>query len=285
MSSLLAAATAEKQTDWLVVHEGSSPLICSIPHAGVLIPSRYQSSFISEWAALRDCDWWIDHLYEFAHKINATIVQTQISRSVIDVNRPVDNHALYPGQASTGLCPTTNFDGEMLYLAGKEPDAQEIEHRTRSYYQPYHLALQTQIARLRTQHQAVILYDCHSIRSHIPRLFSGPLPLLNVGTYEGRSCSPALQTLINSQCQESGLDYVINGRFKGGAITRRYGQPEQGTHAVQMEIACRAYMQEPDSPLSPLNWPPAWSLQQAALLQAALSPLLQALQGWAARQN
>lgn len=273
------------QADWLLVHEGSSPLICSIPHAGTHIPAPYQSRFISEWAALRDSDWWVDRLYGFARDMDVTLVQTRISRSVIDVNRPADNRSLYPGQASTDLCPLNNFDGESLYLPGNTPTGQDIDDRKNNYYQPYHQALQTQIARLRAHHPTVVLYDCHSIRSRIPRLFPAQLPLLNIGTYEGRSCSPELQALIDLQCQHSGLEYVINGRFKGGAITRHYGRPEQGIHAVQMEIACRAYMQEPDTPLSSLNWPPAWSLQDAAPLQAVLSSLLQAMQEWAACQN
>lgn len=273
------------QASWLVIHEGNSPLICSVPHAGIVIPPAYQGSFISEWAALRDCDWWINHLYEFARDLDATMIQTRISRSVIDVNRPADNSSLYPGQASTSLCPTTNFDGEPLYLAGKEPDSAETAQRKQHYYLPYHAALQAQINRLKANYQHLVLYDCHSIRSRIPRLFPDLLPPLNIGTNNGRSCSPDLQMLVASLCQNSTFDYVINGRFKGGAITRQYGQPEQGVHAIQMEIACRAYLQEPDTPLSPQNWPPFWSLQDSATLRATLSTLLQALQDWAAHQN
>ncbi|ARP78488.1 N-formylglutamate deformylase [Bordetella genomosp. 6] len=278
-----------RQTDmaqpWLTIHEGGSPLVCSIPHAGSWIPDELRDDFVSGWDAVRDCDWWVDRLYDFARDLDATLVCTKVSRSVIDVNRPADGRSLYPGQATTGLCPTTNFDGAPLYRAGREPDDAAIARRKAQYHQPFHAALASQIARLRDRHAAVVLYDCHAIRSRIPRLFDGQLPALNVGTNDGASCSPELQAIVAEACSASGRDYVVNGRFKGGAITRQYGQPDAGVHAIQMELACRAYMHEPADAPSEDNWPSPWSADASAALRATLQTLLQALRDWAARQK
>lgn len=252
-------------TGWLSVTPGEAPLIVSIPHAGTIIPGNI-SGLTSLDLARRDADHHVDRLYAFAAELGATILYSRVSRTVIDLNRDPSGQSLYPAQATTGLCPDTTFDGEPLYTAGSEPDAAEIERRRAVYFEPYHAALSEQIARLRALYPAIALYDAHSIRSHVPRLFDGELPLFNIGSYDGASCDAALTDAIAADC--SGETHVVNGRFKGGWITRHYGDPARGIHAVQLELAIRGYADE-DGP-----WPPAWDSERAAPLQGRLRTIL-----------
>ncbi len=262
-------------SDWLTVTRGDAPLVVSVPHAGTQFPEGVERRFVSPWLARKDADWWLDRLYAFAADHGATVVGTAISRSVIDVNRDPRGGSLYPGQATTALCPIDTFDGEALYGPGGEPGAGEIAERQARYFDPYHVALTTELARLRVRHDHVVLYDCHSIRSRIPRLFTGELPQWNIGTNDGRSCGPALTRLVESRCDASGLARVTNGRFKGGYITRHYGRPTDGEHALQMELACRGYMREPAGAATPGNWPSPYVDAEAAALRVTLHAILE----------
>jgi formiminoglutamase len=261
--------------DWLTVTRGEAPLVVSIPHAGTLIPPGIEPRLASSWLARKDADWWLPELYAFAVDLGATVVHTGVSRTVIDVNRDPSGVSLYPGQATTGLCPVETFDGEPLYLAGQEPDEAEIAARRVTFFEPYHAALRAELARLLARHGKVVLYDAHSIRSHAPRLFDGELPRFNIGTNSGAACAPDLTAAVEAACDATGLTRVTNGRFKGGWITRHYGQPDQGVHAVQMELACRGYIDEPPV-LTPETWPTPFQTPRAAPLQAALSNVLKA---------
>jgi formiminoglutamase len=269
---------------WLTVRRGASPLIVSLPHTGTTIPEDYQAELVSMWLARKDADWWIDRLYDFATDLDATVIHTAISRTVIDVNRDPSGVSLYPGQATTELCPTTTFDGEPLYKnAG--PDAAAIAARRSAWFTPYHDALTTEIARLRALHAHVVVYDCHSIRSVIPRLFEGRLPDMNIGTNSGQSCDPALTAEIASLASNSSFDHVVNGRFKGGWITRQYGRPGEGVHAVQMELACRAYMREAPGPVSEPDWPTPYDAAYARPMRDLLQNILRACVRFAEARN
>ncbi len=262
---------------WLVVERGIAPLVLSIPHAGTEIPEDYAGGLRSLWLARRDADWWLPQLYEFAEDLGATVVRTHISRTVVDVNRDPSGASLYPGQAATGLCPVTTFDGEALYREGCEPDAAEIAARVQAYFTPYHEALAAEIARLRAAHGRVVLYDCHSIRSQIPRLFDGVLPNFNIGTNDGKACAAALTARVAEICADAdGFTHVVNGRFKGGYITRHHGRPEAGVNAIQMELACRGYMKEPDTPAEH-NWPAFYDPAYAAPVRRILQSILKVL--------
>ena len=269
--------------DWLRIERRDAPLVISIPHAGTEL-AGYEPRFVSPWTARRDADWHIPALYDFADSLGATIVRTAMSRSIIDVNRNPDGVSLYPGQATTELCPTTTFDGEPLYREGAAPNEAEIAERRALYYAPYHEALTSEIARLRQTHARVALYDAHSIRSVIPRLFDGELPVFNLGTNAGRSCSSALRDRLAATLAASGQSCAIDGRFKGGWITRDFGRPETGVEAVQLELACRAYMIEPAQPW-PDNWPTAIDDIAAAPTRATLRELLNVLIDWTSRRN
>lgn len=247
-------------SDWLAISEGEAPLIVACPHVGTGL-ADVEAAFRSPWLARRDADWWVDDLYAFAADMGATVVATGISRSVIDVNRDPSGASLYPGQATTELCPTTTFDGEPLY-AGALPDETEIARRRALWFDPYHTALAGQIARLRAKHSRVVLYDAHSIRSHVPRLFEGELPQFNIGTNGGVTCDPTLAAAVADICATSGESHVLDGRFRGGWTTRHYGRPETGVHAIQMELAIRGYLDEPATPTA-ANWPPAFDPARA----------------------
>ena len=240
-------------SDFLEIHQGTAPLVVGFPHTGTDLPPELEEVFVSPWLARKDADWWIDRLYAFAQEIGATTVRTRLSRSVIDCNRDPSGVSLYPGQTTTGLCPTETFDGEPLY-AGAEPDQAEIDRRRAAYFDPYHAALSAELMRLRTLHRHVVLYDAHSIRSHVPRLFEGQLPQFNIGTNGGATCDPALADAVTAICHASGYGYVRDGRFKGGWTTRHYGRPADGIHAIQMELSMRGYMEEPEQP-GPDTWP------------------------------
>jgi formiminoglutamase len=252
--------------DWLSIERGEAPLIISAPHAGLEIPAEFVSAYLSLDLARCDADFYIDRLYAFAPNLGATFVRTAICRSVIDVNRDPSGASLYPGRATTGLCPTTSFDGVALYRDGREPGAEEIALRRRRYFDPYHQALVAEIARLRRRHALVVVYDAHSIRSRIPRLFEGELPQFNIGTFDGASCGQALTDKVAAVCESGSC--VLNGRFKGGWITRHYGAPARGVHAIQMELAMSGYLNE-DGP-----WPPDWEAERARSLQTVLRNVL-----------
>jgi formiminoglutamase len=267
-------------TDFLEIARGEAPLVVSIPHTGTDIPPEIEARLVSSWLARKDADWWIEKLYGFAQERGATVIRTRICRTAIDVNRDPSGASLYPGQATTGLCPDTTFDGEPLYRDGEEPDEAEIARRRAAYFDPYHAALAGEIARLRQAHPRVALYDCHSIRSIIPRLFEGELPHFNIGTNRGAACDPALERIVAEHCARSRFRHVVNGRFTGGWITRRYGRPDEGVHAVQMELACRGYMHEPLGPVSAQTWPTPYDPDYAAEMRNVLSGLFRAILAW-----
>jgi N-formylglutamate deformylase len=255
--------------------QGRLPLLISIPHLGTRIPPALAAQMTPEAARRVDTDWHLDRLYDFAVAMGASVIQACDSRYVIDLNRPPSGESLYPGQTTTGLCPTETFRGEPLYLPGREPDAAEIARRRQVYWQPYHDALAAELKRLRQVHGQVLLWDAHSIASVLPRLFEGKLPDLNFGTAGGASCEPqVLQTALQCLVGEP-FTHVVNGRFKGGYITRHYGQPSQGIHAIQLELCQCLYMNE----MEPFDYQPAIAQKLQPVLQRMLLAAVAALPG------
>ncbi len=247
---------------------GESALIISLPHVGTEFPPDVEARLTPRARGAEDTDWHVDLLYGFAQETGASWLRPRLSRYVVDLNRPPDDAALYPGQASTGLCPALAFDGTPLYTHAA-PDAAETARRRDLYWAPYHAAIAELVAASRRKHGFAVLLDAHSIRSHVPRLFEGQLPDVNVGTNDGRSCAAELTAGVMAVLEaQSRFSHVLNGRFKGGHITRFYGQPAEGVHALQIELAQRAYMDESTH---------AFEARRAAPLQAVLAGIVRAL--------
>jgi formiminoglutamase len=255
--------------------EGASPLILCQPHSGTEIPGDILARLNARGAARADTDWHIDRLYEGLAP-DASVIRARFHRYLIDANRAPDGASLYPGQNTTALCPLTDFDGKAIYEEGCEPDAEEIERRRRLFHAPYHAAIERAIGRAKERHGIAIVYDCHSIRSIIPYLFEGLLPVFNIGTNDGASCDARLEDAVAGVCREAkGYDCIVNGRFKGGWTTRHYGKPEARVHAVQMELSQRAYMNE--------RPPFDYNEEKAARLKPHLAQVLAALEELAVR--
>ncbi len=249
------------------VTRGSSPLVLSMPHPGTGLPGEVVAQLNARGKLVEDTDWHMRQLYGFAERFQPTIVEAQLSRFVIDLNRDPAGVSLYPGQATTELVPTTTFDGASIWNTA--PDEAEIARRREAYFQPYHDALAAEIAHAKAQHGFCLLWDCHSIKSVIPRLFQGTLPTLNLGTNSGASAAPAVEAAATAAMAGSTFTQVVNGRFKGGWITRHYGQPAEHVHALQMEIALSAYLDDEAAP-----W--AFAPGKAASLQATLAAMIEA---------
>jgi formiminoglutamase len=248
---------------------GDSPLILAQPHGGIEIPQHILSRLNPKGRAMEDTDWHITRLYDGLVD-DVTVVSTPIHRYVVDANRDPSDESLYPGQNTTSLCPTTTFDGAAIYLEGEEPSEDEIRRRQQQYQAPYHYTLREQIERLHQRHGYVVLYDCHSIRSHVPYLFDGRLADFNIGTNSGQSCNSQIESTVENICaQESKYSHVLNGRFKGGWTTRHYGNPQSGYHAIQMELAQCNYMQE--------KVPWSYDVKKAEKLRVPLRDILQAI--------
>jgi len=227
------------------LHRGTSPLFVSLPHDGTALPDDIAARMTSAARRVPDTDWHVSRLYAFARELGASIIVPKQSRYVVDLNRPSDDVSLYPGQNTTGLCPIVQFSGEPVYLPGQEPSPGEIAQRVKKYWRPYHEALAAEIARIKAAHGRVVLWEGHSIRSVVPFLFDGRLPDFNLGTSGGASCSAGLQRkLVHLLEAQKDYSFIVNGRFKGGYITRHYGDPAKGIDAIQLELAQCNYMDE-----------------------------------------
>lgn len=224
-------------------HQGTSPLLISVPHDGVHLPRAIRRRMTMAGAALPDTDWHVGELYAFARELGASILIANYSRYLVDLNRPANDDALYPGQVATGLCPQQTFAGEDIYTSGAIDDS-EMEDRVAGYWKPYHDKIQSTLQSIRDVHGVALLWDAHSIASVVPRLFDGELPVLNIGTDGGRSCAQAIVQAVAEVAASSPYSHVVNGRFQGGFITRHYGDPAHSVHAIQLEIAQRAYLDE-----------------------------------------
>ena len=253
---------------------GDSPLILGLPHTGLHVPDAILETFNETGRALADTDWNIHRLYADLLP-GATRVRATFHRYVIDANRDPAGKSLYPGQNTTALCPLTDFDNRPLYRDGMAPDAAEIAARRAAFHAPYHAALAAEIERVRAKHGIAVLYDCHSIRSVVPFLFEGTLPDFNIGDNDGTTCAREVRDIVANLCRSAeGYTTVVNGRFKGGWTTRHYGHPEDGVHAIQMELTQISHLQE-EAP--PYDLDPAKSRR----LRAVLGAILSGIEAWA----
>ena len=253
---------------------GVAPLIVSMPHVGTDIPDAIAERMTEAGRTVPDTDWHVDRLYDFLDDIGANVIMARYSRYVIDLNRPPDSKPLYPGASETELCPTTTFDDEPIYQPGQQPGLPEIDERREQYWRPYHARLRSEISRLRAEQGVVVLWDAHTIRSQVPRFFDGRLPDLNIGTGGGMSAGPALIAAVASEAGAvEGFSQVLDGRFRGGYITRNYGNPAVGVHAIQLELSQATYMEES----------PPWNFREdlAAEIRPVLRRLVETAKQWA----
>lgn len=251
------------------LHRGDAPLLVSIPHMGTMIPDELQAGFHPRALEVEDADWHLDRLYAFAQELGASVLQPIVARYVVDLNRPPDDAPMYPGASNTELCPSRFFDGSALYREGSSLPAQEKARRRELWWHPYHDALARELARIKARHGHVLLWDAHSIRAEIPWLFEGRLPDLNIGTADGRSADASItRAVAAAAARHPGFTHVVNGRFKGGYITRHYGRPAEHVHAVQLEMCQYLYMRE----APPWNYEPA----QAARIQPVVREMVEA---------
>jgi N-formylglutamate deformylase len=253
----------------LEVIQGDGPVILGQPHGGTFVPEEIKSRLNDNGRLLADTDWHIDKLYADLLP-GASVVRATFHRYVIDANRDPSGASLYPGQNTTGLCPLTDFDGEHIWKADAESNAHDIAKRIAEFHRPYHAALEREIARVKAKHGIALVYDCHSIRSRIPFLFDGELPALNIGTDNGKTCAPLIESAAHRTASASGFSTVLNGRYRGGWTTRHHGKPETGIHTIQMEIAQSAYLESEAPP-----W--AYSEEKAEHLRRTLKDILQTI--------
>lgn len=255
--------------DVCTLHRGTAPLLVSLPHDGSAVPDGIAARLTDSARRVPDTDWHVSRLYAVARELGASILVPRYSRNVIDLNRPPDDVSLYPGQNTTGLCPVVQFSGAPVYRDGQAPTPDEVTSRIETYWRPYHDALAAELQRLHAAHGRVVLWEGHSIKGELPFLFDGRLPDLNLGTAGGTSCSATTQDRLEAAlAAQSRYDWVVNGRFKGGYITRHYGDPAHGIDAVQLEISQRIYMDEATF---------AWDDSLAANAQTVIRSLLGAV--------
>jgi len=259
---------AVNQTPPFHFFAGSSPLLISIPHVGTDLTPEVEAGLSDAARPLPDTDWHLTQLYDFAGKLGASVLGARYSRFVIDLNRPPDDKPLYT-TATTGLYPDILFDGTPAFQSGKAPGQEQKAFALSEIWRPYHEKIGDELKRLKQRFGYAVLFDAHSIRGHIPRLFEGDLPDFNIGTNEGKSADAGLTQSLAEICSVPGYRHVVNGRFKGGYITRNYGDPANGIHAIQLELAQRTYMQE----ALPFDYVEA----QAVKVQPILKRFVQAL--------
>ena len=227
------------------LHRGTAPLLVSMPHVGTTIPEPLRAAYVPRALEVEDTDWHLDRLYAFVLQRGASVLRPEFSRYVIDLNRPPDDQPMYPGASNTELCPTRFFTGDALYRENAAPSPEQRVQRRAAYWEPYHHALQQELQRLKAEHGHVLLWDAHSIRAEIPWLFEGTLPDLNVGTANGTSAHVSVtEAVARAAGEHAAVTHVVNGRFKGGYITRHYGRPAEDVHAVQLEMVQKLYMEE-----------------------------------------
>jgi len=258
---------------FLDITRGEGSVILSLPHTGTGLPGGVADALNDRGRALADTDWHIHRLYD-GLITGVTYLRTGIHRYAIDVNRGPGGESLYPGRNTTGLCPLTDFDGAPIYRPGREPGPDEIEARREAYHAPYHEALSNEIGRVKALHGFAILYDCHSIRSRIPYLFDGVLPDFNIGTNLGTTCAAEIESAVAEKCAiAEGYTSIRNGHFRGGWTTRSRGRPQEGVHAIQMELSQSTYLKAETPP-----W--IYDPTRASRLRHHLADILETLLRW-----
>ena len=253
-------------------HAGSAPLLVSMPHVGTALPPCMQGRLSAACEPLGDTDWHLPRLYDFVASLGASTIVARYTRFAVDLNRPPDDAPLY-ATATTGLHPDILFDGTPAFRPGAGLTYDECAAFLAQAWHPYHAQLAAELERIRGVHGYALLFDAHSIAGEIPRLFEGELPDFNIGTADGRSADASLTERLAGVVREAKrYRLAVNGRFKGGYITRHYGDPARGIHAVQLELAQRTYMSE----RAPYEYLP----ERAEQVRPVLRKFVEAMLAW-----
>ncbi|WKZ59651.1 MAG: N-formylglutamate amidohydrolase [Cyclobacteriaceae bacterium] len=251
------------------------PLILSVPHCGTVFPDELKSHYKEELIqSPDDTDWFVHQLYDFAPAMGITLIHAVYSRWVIDLNRDPQSKPLYSdGRIITGLCPTTDFFGNLIYVDERsEIDQQEVSRRVELYYEPYHQKLKALLEETKQQFGQVLLWDCHSIRQYVHTIHKEKFPDLILGDADGTSASPGLIETAIRNLESSGYSFQHNYPFKGGYITRQYGKPTDNQHALQLEMSKVQYMDD-----SEMKYDPPRADKMREVLKRTLEALIDGL--------
>ena len=234
----------------IIVERGSGPLLLCLPHAGSDIPPAISTRLSATGRLQTDLSWRLEQVFDIAKALDATIVRSTASRYVIDVNVSPELSEDCP--PCDRLCPLETRDSKSLYKSGEEPGPVEIDERKRLFYDPFHQHMQAEINRLRRDHHQVLICDCQSSRSRIRGYVEGELPEFSIGTQNGRSCSQdVLRIVVGSLSGSTSMNPSVDGRFQGGFIAEKYGQPDQGMHALSLVLTQKLYLRHESPPFEP----------------------------------
>ena len=242
---------------FLIAHSQahSIPLVVASPHSGRrYAPDFLQSARLTPLDLRRSEDSFVEELFSGAVEHGAPLLSAQFPRAYCDPNR--EAWELDPGMFADALPDWVNTtsprvgaglgtiarvvtSGEAIYR-GKLRFA-EAEFRVQHCWQPYHDALAGLIAEARSRFGCCLLIDCHSMPAGAGR-FGGPDFVL--GDAHGTACMPQVTALVEQALAGFGFDVRRNDPYAGGYVTRHYGRPRDGVHALQIEVARRLYMDE-----------------------------------------
>lgn len=221
--------------------QGDSPLLVSMPHSGLSLLAGMEQRLTANAQSLPDTDWYIPELYDFLQQLGVSVISANYSRYVVDLNRPVDDKPLYSTK-TTGLFPQILFADKPVFLEDKQHSKEQQQQIKQDIWHGYHNTIEAELARIKAKFGYAILFDAHSIAAQVPMLFDGVLPDFNFGNNDGASCSATLLANLADIVATSTYSHVSNGRFKGGYITRSFGQPSDNIHAIQLELSQATYL-------------------------------------------
>jgi len=230
------------------------PIIVSVPHCGTLFPDEIKEEYHSHLIqSPDDTDWFVHQLYDFVSDMGITMIHADYSRWVIDLNRDPKSKPLYnDGRIITGLCPTTDFLGNPLYKdARKEVAPEEVERRLKLYYYPYHDKIASLLEERKKKFGKVLLWDCHSIREYVKTIQGDKFPDLILGDVDETSADKNIIDTTLSTLKNSSYTVNHNHPFKGGQITRYFGKPSAGIHALQLEMTKVNYLDNSETKYDP----------------------------------
>jgi N-formylglutamate deformylase len=228
------------------------PILLSVPHCGLEFPESIKNRLKPEaLASLDDTDWLVDKLYDFVPKMGITMIVAHYHRWVIDLNRQPDSQPLYQdGRVITDLVPLTDFLGNPIYQS-QVPDKEEVIFRIENYFNPYHQKIAEILAQFKNQFGKALLYDAHSIRRFVPSIRPEPFPDLILGDNDETSAHPRLIETALKFLQSADYQVNHNTPFKGGYITRSFGNPAENIHALQLERAKDLYLDDSETQYHP----------------------------------